>query len=285
MATDKYAIALGMFDGVHMGHKAVLHGAIHSPYKSVAVTFSSIPFKSGGSIMTTADKERKLLSYGVDEVLFLDFFEVKDLSPEDFLAFLSERYNIGKICCGFNYRFGKRAAGDTAFLSQWCKNNGMEFFECPEVVKDGRTVSSTYIKSLIAKGETEKANELLGEEFYFTAEVAHGDQRGRTIGFPTTNQLYPQSIVKPKCGVYQTVVEIDGKCYDGVTNIGVRPTFITEYISAETYILDYSGNCYGKTIKTRLIKYLRGEKKFSSTDELAAAIKENAEYVKKHSRV
>lgn len=285
MTTEKYAIALGMFDGVHIAHKAVLEGAVNSPYKSVAVTFSSIPFKSGGSIMTTADKEEKLRSCGVDEVLFLDFFEVKDLSPEKFLAFLSEKYDIAKICCGFNYRFGKKAAGDTAFLEDWCAARGVELFECPEVVRDGKTVSSTYIKSLIAEGEAERARELLGEEFYFTAEVIHGDQRGRTMGFPTTNQLYPESIVKPKCGVYQTVVEIDGKCYDGVTNIGVRPTFITEYISAETYILGFSGDCYGKSVKTRLVKYLRGEKKFSSKEELAAAIKENAEYVKKHSRV
>ncbi len=281
----KYAIALGMFDGVHMGHKAVLDGAVQSPFKSVAVTFSSIPFKIGGSIMTTEDKEQKLFEYGLDEVLFLDFFEVKDLSPEEFLNFLCKKYNIGKICCGFNYRFGKKAAGDTDFLSRWCAEGKFEFFECPEVKFEGDTVSSTYIKTLIGEGEIEKANFLLGEEFFFTAEVIHGDKRGRTMGFPTTNQLYPKNIVRPKCGVYQTLVTIDGKDYNGVTNIGVRPTYITEYISAETYILDYSGDCYGQKVKTRLIKFLRGEKKFSTIDELSAAIKENAEYVKKHSRV
>lgn len=285
MTTEKIAIALGMFDGVHIGHKAVLDGAVNSPYKRVAVTFSAIPFKIGGSIMTCDDKKKKLLEQGIDEVLFLDFFEVKDLSPQEFLDMLDKKYPIGKICCGFNYRFGKKAAGDTAFLRKWCEDNGIEFFECPEVLKDEKTVSSTYIKALIGEGEVEKANALLGEEFCFTAEVSHGDQRGRTLGFPTINQLYPENIVKPKCGVYQTVVEIDGKAYDGVTNIGVRPTYITEYISAETYILDFAGDCYGKEVKTSLVKYLRGEKKFSSKEELAAAIKENAEYVKKHSRV
>jgi riboflavin kinase/FMN adenylyltransferase len=202
----KYAICLGMFDGVHLGHRAVLDGAINSGYKSVAVTFSSIPFKTGGSIMTACEKKKKLLEYGIDEVWFLDFFEVKDLFPEEFLNRLAQKYNLGKICCGFNYRFGKKAAGDTLFLGQWCKSQGVEFFECPEVVKNGQTVSSTYIKALIREGNVEEAKELLGEDFSFAAEVSHGDMRGRTLGFPTINQIYPEEIVKPLSGVYHTVV-------------------------------------------------------------------------------
>jgi riboflavin kinase/FMN adenylyltransferase len=271
-----------MFDGVHKGHKAVLSGAVNSPFKSVAVTFSSIPFKTGGSIMTAADKEKKLRAAGIDEVLFLDFFEIKDLSPEGFLKMLSEKYEIGKICCGFNYRFGKKAAGDTNFLADWCEARGVEFFECPEVLHEGKTVSSTYIKSLIAGGEIQKANELLEGEFSFTAEVRHGDQRGRTMGFPTINQLYPENLTAPKCGVYQTVVTVDGKEYDGVTNLGFRPTYITDYISAETYILDYSGDCYGCEVETRLVRFLRDEQKFDSLEELKNAIAENARFVREN---
>ncbi len=282
--TTKYAIALGMFDGVHLGHKAVLSAAVNSPYRSVAVTFSSLPSKTVGSLMTAAEREKKLLDFGIDEVLFLNFFEVKDLSPTEFLSFLSEKYNVGKICCGFNYRFGKKAAGDTALLSRFCSENNIEFFQCPEVLNEGKTVSSTYIKSLISEGNTEKANALLGDEFSFTAEVVKGDQRGRTWGLPTINQLYPEGIIRPKNGVYQTVVEIDGVRYDGVTNIGLRPTFITDYVSAETYILDYSGDCYGSLVKTRLIGFLREEKKFSDIKELISAIKQNVEYVKNNSK-
>lgn len=284
MTTEKFAIALGMFDGVHTGHKAVLTGAVNSPYKSVAVTFKSIPFKKGGSIMSAYDKKEKLLAFGIDEVLFLDFAEVCDLSPEEFLNFLRDKYNVAKICCGFNYRFGKKAAGDTTFLAEWCGKNEIEFFECPEVISEGKTVSSTYIKNLIAEGEIEKANHLLEDNFSFTAEVIKGDQRGRTWGLPTINQLYPESLVTPKRGVYQTVVEIRGKRYDGVTNIGLRPTFITDYISAETYILDYGDDCYGESVKTELYSFLREEKKFSSVEELIAAIKQNAEYVKNNSK-
>ncbi len=283
--SEKYAIALGMFDGVHKGHTAVLKGAINSPYKSVAVTFSSIPFKSGGFIMSAEEKREKLLSLGVDEVLFLNFFEIKDLSPEEFLNMLSQKYNIGKICCGFNYRFGKKAAGDTTLLGEWCKSRGVEFFECPAVLSGGVTVSSTHIKSLIKNGQIEEANALLEHNFGFTAKVSSGDQRGRTIGFPTINQLYPENLAIPKYGVYQTKVTVQGKSYNGVTNIGVRPTYITDYISAETYILGFSGDCYGQNVKTELIAFLREEKKFSNIEDLKAAIAENANYVKQNSKV
>lgn len=280
---QKYAVALGMFDGVHKGHKSVLMGAVESPFKSVAVTFSSIPFKKGGSLNTLTEKEQKLLNLGIDEVLFLDFGEVCNLSPEEFLDYLGKKYDIAKICCGFNYRFGKMAGGDTAFLTEWCKKRGIQFFECPEVLYKGETVSSTYIKRLLLEGNVKIANLLLEEKFGITAEVQKGDARGRTWGFPTLNQPYPEAKAPVKRGVYHTVVTIDGKSYNAVTNIGVRPTYETEYVSAESYVLDYSGDCYGKEVETRLVSFLREEKKFENKEELISAIKNDAEYVKKHS--
>ena len=283
MTTEKYAVCLGMFDGVHIGHKAVLKGAIDSPYKSVAVTFRSIPFKSGGSIMTSEKKAQKLKEIGIDEVLFLDFAEVCNLSPEGFLYYLLSKYNLAKICCGFNYRFGKKAAGETAFLAAWCKNKGIEFFECPEVVYDGKTVSSTRIKELLLSGDVQTANILLEKEFSFISTVQKGDARGRTWGFPTINQRYPEDICEVKRGVYQTAVTIDGKEYNAVTNIGVRPTYETQFVVAESFVLNYDGYCYGEEVKTKLIKYLREEKKFSSKEELISAINKDAEYVKTHS--
>lgn len=282
---QKYAVCLGMFDGVHIGHKAVLNGAVNSPYKSVAVTFKSIPFKSGGSLMSAKEKEKKLKVVGIDEVLFLDFNEVCNLSPEEFLNYLSSKYSLAKICCGFNYRFGKKAAGDTAFLKAWCNDKNIEFFECPEVVYDGKTVSSTRIKELLACGDIQTANILLENEFSFISTVQKGDARGRTWGFPTLNQCYPEGICEVKRGVYQTVVTIDGKEYNAVTNIGIRPTYETQFVAAESFVLDYSGYCYGKEVKVRLIEYIREEKKFSSKEELITAIKNDAEYVSKNSRV
>jgi riboflavin kinase/FMN adenylyltransferase len=286
-------LCLGSFDSIHKGHQKIFNVAneIKLKYnaKSAVFTYANdlgfIPGKKGGLVFTYEERLLRLQEFCVDEICVAKFTkDFANLSPEEFLNRLAQKYNLGKICCGFNYRFGKKAAGDTLFLGQWCKSQGVEFFECPEVVKNGQTVSSTYIKALIREGNAEEAKELLGEDFSFAAEVSHGDMRGRTLGFPTINQIYPEEIVKPLSGVYHTVVEIDGKQYDGVTNIGVRPTFITEYISAETYILNFSGDCYGKKVKTSLVKYLRQEKKFSSKEELALAIKENVEYVKNHSR-
>ncbi len=282
--TEKYAVCLGMFDGVHIGHKAVLSGAIDSPYKSVAVTFESIPFKSGGTLMTVDQKAQKLKEIGIEEVLFLDFAEVCNLSPEEFLNYLLSKYNLAKICCGFNYRFGKKAAGDTAFLKTWCNHRDIEFFECPEVVYDGKTVSSTRIKELLLSGDVKCANILLEKEFSFISTVQKGDARGRTWGFPTLNQRYPDGICEVKRGVYQTVVTIGGKEYNAVTNIGVRPTYEISFVAAESFVLDYDGYCYGEEVETKLIKYLREEKKFSSKEELITAIKNDAEYVKKHSK-
>lgn len=280
---QKYAIALGMFDGVHKGHKAVLMGAINSGYKSVAVTFSSIPFKKGGVLNSAKEKKQKLLNLGIDEVLFLEFSEVCNLSPEEFLNYLAKKYNVAKICCGFNYRFGKKAAGDTAFLKEWCTAKNIEFFECPEVLYGTETVSSTYIKGLLLNGDIETANLLLEDGFSITAKVQKGDARGRTWGFPTINQRYPETKAPVKRGVYHTVVTIDGKTYNAVTNIGVRPTYETEYVSAESYVLDYDGNAYDKEVRIKLVSFLREEKKFSSKEELIKAIGNDAEYVKKHS--
>ena len=280
---QKYAIALGMFDGVHKGHKAVLMGAINSGYKSVAVTFSSIPFKKGGVLNSAKEKKQKLLNLGIDEVLFLEFSEVCNLSPEEFLNYLAKKYNVAKICCGFNYRFGKKAAGDTAFLKEWCTSKNIEFFECPEVLYGTETVSSTYIKGLLLNGDIETANLLLEDGFSITAKVQKGDARGRTWGFPTINQRYPETKAPVKRGVYHTVVTIDGKTYNAVTNIGVRPTYETEYVSAESYVLDYDGNAYDKEVRIKLVSFLREEKKFSSKEELIKAIGNDAEYVKKHS--
>lgn len=281
---EQCAIALGMFDGVHIGHRAVLQSAMNSGFKSIAVTFDSLPFKSGGILMTPQIKEEALKAFGIDEVRFLNFEEVKDLVPIEFLNRLCHKYNVGKIVCGFNYRFGRKAEGTTEFLREYCEERGIIFDEIPPVTHNGVTVSSTFIKELLNNGEVEKVETLLTTPFYFKAKVEEGDKRGRTIDFPTANQIYPKNYVALKNGVYQTVVTVDGKEYDSVTNIGFRPTYPTSNVTAETYILNYSGDCYGKEIKVKVVKFLRDEKKFGSLEELKKAVGENVDYVKTNSK-
>lgn len=278
------AIALGMFDGVHLGHQAVIKSATDSEFKSIAITFSSLPFKTGGWLMNKEQKEKELKSLGIDEVFFLDFCEVCDMEPDEFLSYINKLYPIKKLCCGFNYRFGRRAKGDTAFLEKYCNEKGIEFSLCPMITVDDTAVSSSYIRSLISNGDIKKATELMTRPFSFKAKVSHGDQRGRTIGFPTANQVYPEDLVTPKFGVYKTKVLIDGAEYIGVTNIGLRPTYRNDFVSAETFIKDFSDNCYGKEIEIILLDFIRREKKFDSIDALKAAIAKDLSKIKKSCR-
>ena len=161
-------------------------------------------------------------------------------------------------------------------LKNFCEQNGIEFrISNPYLLPDGNALSSSYIRSLIKNGEVEKANEFLYKPFSFTAMVQKGDQRGRTIGFPTLNQRYPEDLVKLRFGVYKTKVLVDGKQYDAITDIGHRPTYETDYVISETFIKDFAGDLYGKQITVIPIKFLREEKKFNSLEELKEQIQKD----------
>lgn len=268
------AIALGTFDGIHIAHRSVL--SIACGYKKIAVTFLKPPkmYFTGKDelIMDYEAKVTALEKMGFCDVVALDFLKVKDTSPKDFLDFLISEYNPSLISCGFNYHFGKNGEGDTIFLKEYCDKLGIECRICDEVDIDGKAVSSTYIRNLLKNGQIDKANSLLFEPFSFSATVEHGDSRGRTIGFPTLNQYYPENLVKVKFGVYKTEVIVDNKTYEGVTNIGVRPTFKSERIISETYVKNFSGDLYGENIKITLKEFLREEIKFASLENLRKQI-------------
>ena len=280
---SKIAVALGMFDSVHIGHRAVIDGVLNSDCRSAVITFDKLPNKAGGVVLTDEEKVEKLLSTGIDTVEILNFEDVKELSPTEFLDMLTDGGSIQKIACGFNFRFGKDAAGDTDFIRRYCKEKNLEFFEAEEVRANGVTFSTTYIKKLLSDGKIEEANTLLGCPFSFKVTVVKGDSRGKTLGFPTANQIYPEAKARLKSGVYHTKVTVGMKTFDGVTDIGIRPTFERDIVCAETYIIGFSGNCYGKDIKLSFLEYLRDEKKFDSKEELISAIAENVEYVKRKS--
>ncbi len=265
------AVALGAFDGVHTGHTAVLKNAVDSGYTPVAVSFSS-PTKSAGFITSEKEKYDDLKELGFKEVKLLDFGSVKDIPPQDFLQKLLAAYDVKMICCGFDYRFGKGAAGNVETLGRYCAENGIELSVTPPVTAYGEIVSSTEIRKMIENGEVEKANTLTLKPFGFSGEVIHGDARGRTIGFPTVNQPLPVGMVSPKFGVYASRIMFDGETYNSVTNIGIRPTFLLNTPIAETYIGDFSGDVYGKTVRLELLRFIRPEKKFSSLQELKDAI-------------
>lgn len=271
----KTAIILGTFDGLHAGHRAVIKNA--EGFYGVAVTFD-IPPKSVYSdkpqlLILPEEREKRLKQLGIKRVIMQKFEQVKNINAEDYLELLKSEYNPSRIVCGFNYRFGRNAEGDTDLLKKFCTENGIEFICVPPVKNDGITVSSTYIRNLIAEGKIRTASDMMYGGFEFESEVVHGDARGRKLGFPTANQKYPPELVAAKFGVYISEVTIDGKRYKAITNLGIRPTYRTDNIGCETYIKNFSGDIYNKKIKIKLLDFVRAEKRFNSLTELKNAIK------------
>lgn len=268
------AVALGTFDGVHCGHRAVL--SMPDGYKKIAVTFALPPraVLSGEAELLNMpeDKLRLLKENGIDEALSLDFLQVRNMPYTDFLQFILKSFNPALISCGFNYCFGKNAEGNTERLADFCRENGI-IFKCEAPVTLGsETVSSTYIRSLLREGMVESAAELLSEPFSFKAEVIDGRRQGRTIGFPTVNQKYPEALVRLKFGVYKTEIALGADRYEGITDIGIRPTFRSDYVISETYIKNFSGDLYGKELRIIPKHFLREERKFSSLEEVKQQI-------------
>jgi riboflavin kinase/FMN adenylyltransferase len=225
-------------------------------------------------LLTDAQKNEMLKEMGF-RVKELDYDEVHNFSPEDYLSGLFKELNVAVAVCGLNHRFGKNGSGDAALLKAYCEANGVEAVICPDLMIDGCEVSSSRIRELLKNGEIELANKLLGRPFSFKAEVIHGEQRGRTIGFPTANQLPDERLVVPKFGVYATAVVVNGRQYAGVTNIGIRPMFELKKPQSETYICDFSDDIYGEIIEIKLLKYLREEGHFGSLEGLKSAISSN----------
>lgn len=278
----KTAIAFGVFDGLHEGHRAVLEAT--KGYKRIAVTFINLP-KLGndqnGLLMTPSDREAALKSLGMDEVVCLDLEKIKDMLPEEFLDYIRQRFDVALFACGENFRFGKAAKGDIKLLKSYCQANGIKLSVIKTKSADGRAISSSYIRFLVKSGEIEKANDYLSRPFCFTSRVERGDMRGRELGFPTINQEMPEGMILPKSGVYASTASFDGKTVKSVTNIGIRPTFLIDHIAAETHLIGYNGDLYGKEITVCLYKFLRNEQKFETKEQLINAIKKDISEVQK----
>ena len=274
------AVALGTFDGLHKGHLAVL--SIPAGYRKIALIFD-IPPKCTQKgevelLLTPNEKIERLENLGFS-VHTLKFSDVKNLTAEEFLEFVKKQFNPSLISCGFNYRFGNGGFGDTSLLENFCKKNSITLQLQQPVTDNGETVSSSLIRNALKIGEVSKTNRLLGYDFSFAAEVIKGDGRGTGLGFPTVNQKYPECLTTPKFGVYKTQITIDGKAFKGITNIGTRPTFPTDYVICETFIMGFSGDLYGKSLKITLKEFLREEKKFSNEKELIAQVLSDIEKI------
>lgn len=270
------AVAVGGFDGVHIGHRAMITTLVNEAKRnfvpSVVFTFdASDSPKSESKLLTTDEKKNSLLfSLGVDAVVSVPFSEIKGMNAKDFIRLVFvDLLNAKSIVCGYDFRFGSNRAGDVSLIRSVLSGSGVSVITPNAVVLDGVPVSSTLIRGHIAEGDFLKANALLGYSFSFKGEVVHGRKLGRTLGFPTLNQKYPKLLAIPRFGVYAVRCTVGGKAYGGVANVGVKPTVGGEDSPlCETYLFDYSGDCYGSVAETEFVAFIRGEEKFPSLDAL-----------------
>jgi riboflavin kinase / FMN adenylyltransferase len=283
-------VALGNFDGVHLGHQAVLRRAVEEgrrrEVRVVAATFDPHPRAvlvpvSEPSLLTTLELRREaLLGYGADEVRVIRFDEeLSRKSPEEFVRdVLVGEIGAGAVVVGENFRFGHRAAGDVGDLGRLMEGFGGQAYAVP-VRSEFREapISSTRIRALVGGGEVVEAARLLGRPYVLRGEVVVGDQRGRRIGFPTANVLPDPALVVPARGVYAGFVRVGKVVHAACTNIGVAPTFARGKSRIEAHVLDFKGDLYGRVVDVSFVRRIRQEKRFSGVEELKAQIARDVE--------
>lgn len=291
--TKPIILTIGVFDGVHLGHQALLRHAANMARRLHAIpealTFHDHPMhalKGGPRIPFLLHRHETfelLKQKGAKRVHVLRFtrsFSKK--SPERFIQWVRRLGKIRGIVVGENFRFGHGAKGNVAMLKILGRKYGFEVGEVPPIRVQGKIVSSSLIRQLLSNGKTVLANRMLGRPYTIEGEVVHGRHVGHKIGFPTAN-LHAVKQFLPKDGVYACEVKLGGKYYRGGMNLGERPTFLDDdhHRQAEIHLLHHSGKLYGKIMKVNLLKYLRPEKKFASPEILARQIQKDLAQIKK----
>lgn len=292
MQTEKRVIALGFFDGVHLGHGALLRRvgekAAELGAVPAAVTFDTHPenliLKTPAVPLLSSSLDRAELMrrfYGIREVIVAHFDERMMHMPwREFVTdYLAGEHGAVHLVAGHDFHFGYKGEGNPERLQALCGELGIGCDIIPKVVQDHITISSTYIRTLVAQGEMERANQFLGHPHTLTDKVAHGKKLGGTLGFPTVNLRFQPGVLVPAHGVYATRVTFEnGESRPAVTNIGVRPTIDDgDRVTVEGFILDFQGDLYGQTVRMEFYKRLRGERKFPSLEALKDEVMRNAE--------
>lgn len=285
-------IALGTFDGLHLGHIDVINTAKdyaeRSGLKLAVFTFSNHPLALirpdlvPVRIISAEEKIKLLESFGVDYLINIPFTEdFAALSPDEFLERLAY-FNYRCLVVGENFTYGFWGSGKTETLERSGRKNGFDVIVRPLVKMNGNVVSSTGIRNLIQAGHIEYANRMLGRAYSITGKIVHGEQRGRKLGFPTANiELLHGEMAVPAPGVYAVTASIEGSIYEGMGNIGNNPTFNdVEHARLEVNLFNCSGDLYGKTMSVQFRKYIRAEKKFSGVEELCRQIEEDKKAIK-----
>ena len=283
-------IALGFFDGVHLGHGALLRRAAEEAKKrgceSAVFTFDRPPKEVITGVpcpLINSPEDRAALVkrlYGIDEMIMVPFDDEMRTTPWDRFVtdILVGRYGAVHLVAGHDHHFGHKNQGSPELLREKCAELGLGCDIIPAVTLGGVTVSSTHIRKLLEEGDVETARAFLGHPHVLTQTVGHGRQLGRTIGIPTANLVAPPHVLLPKRGVYAAKITLpDGRAFGGVTNVGVRPTVNNgQDVTVEPWILDFDGDLYGQAIRVEFFRRLRDERKFESLDALRSQIETDA---------
>ena len=289
----KLAIALGMFDGVHIGHRRIIRRAVELAHemggRSLVFTFSNHPLsvlapeKMPPQIGNNLLRQSRFETLGVDILMTVPFTrEFAHVSPEDFLLLLQAHFAPRYVVTGANYTFGERGRGTRRLLQKAGSAYGFTAEICPTVEMGGRAVSSTRIREYLLSGDLASANSFLGYPFTVLDRVRHGDKRGRLLGFPTANIAIGSQRAMLPSGVYAAEAIYDGKAYAALANIGSNPTFAGERATRlEVNIQDFSKNIYDRALEVRFFEQLRNEKKFTSAQLLIKQMHRDREAARK----
>lgn len=287
MNTTKTAIALGFFDGAHIGHQAVINAVLKERTRGLipcVFTFKMSDFtpmsKKGIVILQSPEQKNLTLKrMGIEEIFSPAFEDFMNMEPREFVEeVLIKEHGARFIACGYDFRFGKDAKGTAEDLKEICTHYNVEVEIIKAVLFEGEPISSTRIRKAITEGNISLANALLGRPFSLVSTIIHGKKLGRTISFPTINQRFGIAEIIPRFGVYATILNLKNGRKIGATNVGIKPTVSdVPEVLAETYIVDFSGDIYGETVEVEFYEFIRGEQKFASIDELKSAIAENAQ--------
>ena len=277
-------VTIGNFDGVHLGHQLLFGEVVQRAYRckgtSVAVTFDPHPLQvlrpEGIKLISTCEQKIELIEHAGIDVLVIIPFSMKfaGISAHRFVDdILIQTIGVQQLVVGYDYAFGRGRVGNISFLQKQGQEKGFSVTVVDAHFEQEMLVSSTKVRELVADGRMADARTLLGRYYQIRGEVQLGQQRGgKEIGFPTANLNMDEDDLIPKMGVYVCQVVCEGKCYGGVLNIGINPTFNEKRLVAETHIFDFDQDIYGKPIKVNLLRFLRSEQKFSGIEELSAQI-------------
>lgn len=279
------AIAIGNFDGVHLGHRVLIERLVDEACKngldSIVYTFKTNTHSENKILCSNEERDKLISNQNVDYIYVQDFTETfSNLKANEFVEdVLIKKFRAKKVIVGFNFRFGKNASGDISVLKELLSKNSCELIIIDKVVIDNNVVSSTLIRNLINQSRFSEVPKYLGRNYSIKGNVIRGRQVGRQIGFPTANiSINPEQLI-PTNGVYCTKTYIDNICYPSMTNIGFNPTFNLKNISIETHILNFNEDIYGKNIEVEFLEKTRPEMKFSTVDELVNQMNKDKKYV------